>query len=175
MGLFRSSEDIILILPEGSVSDSDIEIVGVLRSLSHTLLTKTDVQTVSGVITLKSAVPERPGNIPEGVAGSNIIDTRSALDIRLGLVADSKGLTGLGDRLDGGGPTDLIILNYINTVCLPRENQFSNYRERCWVASWGDRQERQKEIDLPLLTRYHQGLTNISSLRLTLGTSVARG
>ena len=129
-----------------------------------------------GVITLKSAVPERPGNVPEGVEGFNIIDTRSAIDLRLGLVADSKGLSGLGDPLDGDDPSEQITLNYINTVCLPRENQFRNYRERCWVASWGDRQERQQEIDLPLLTRYLIGVTNISRLRLqTTGTSVVTG
>jgi len=117
--------------------------------------------TVSDVIDLKSAelwVPERPGNLPQGVAGSNIIDTTSNIDLRLGLVADNKGLTGLGERqANVKDNSDLtlgndVILNYVNTVCLPRSNQFTNYKERCWVASWGNKQERQQEIDLPLLT-----------------------
>jgi len=104
---------------------------------------------------------ERPGNRVEGVEGSRIIQTRSAIDLRLGLVADSRDLDGLGGRLGGssssgsGRPSPIRIVepSYYNTVCLPSSSQFRNYRDRCWVASWGNRQERQREISLPLLSR----------------------
>lgn len=103
---------------------------------------------------------ERPGNRVEGVRGSRIIQTRSAIDLRLGLVADSRDLDGLGGRLGGssssgsGRPSPIRIVepSYYNTVCLPSSSQFRNYRDRCWVASWGNRQERQREISLPLLS-----------------------
>ena len=103
---------------------------------------------------------ERPGNRVEGVRGSRIIQTRSAIDLRLGLVADGRGLDGLGGRPGGGSsssgrpsPIRIVEPSYYNTVCLPSSSQFRNYRDRCWVASWGNRQERQREISLPLLSR----------------------
>jgi len=102
---------------------------------------------------------ERPGNRVEGVRGSRIIQTRSAIDLRLGLVADGRGLDGLGGRPGGGSsssgrpsPISIVEPSYYNTVCLPSSSQFRNYRDRCWVASWGNRQERQREISLPLLS-----------------------
>ena len=109
-----------------------------------------DLPTVADLIDLKSAEPERPGNRPGGVAGSNFIETRSSLDLRLGLVADLKGEDPLGSpRIN----TDIVFLpNYYNTICLPTRNQFRNYNQNCWVASWGQNQERQREIDLPLLS-----------------------
>ena len=38
LSVLGGSEDIVLILPEGSISDSDVEIVGVWGSLGHTFL-----------------------------------------------------------------------------------------------------------------------------------------
>ena len=38
LSVLGGSEDIVLILPEGSISDSDVEIVRVWGSLGHTLL-----------------------------------------------------------------------------------------------------------------------------------------
>ena len=147
--------DCVTLHPKQDLSNTLANNVAVLKLKKRPrLLEAVKVKTVSGVIELKSAVPERPGNRPEGVAGSSIIDTRSSkIDLRLGLVATEKGLTGLGERI-GDNKTTEILLNYYNTICLPTSSsQFSNYNGRCWVASWGDRQERQREIDLPLLSR----------------------
>jgi len=105
--------------------------------------------SVAGAIGLKSAditEPDRPGNRPEGVAGSNVIETDSTLDLRLGIVANERGKDALGSPRR-------VVPNYYNTICLPTGNQFRDYNENCWVASWGDNQERQREIDLPLLSR----------------------
>ena len=74
------------------------------------------------------------------------------MDLRLGLVATNKNLDALGNLGDPNSEINLP-LNYYNTICLPTRNQFTNYNENCWVASWGDKQERQREIDLPLLSR----------------------
>ena len=100
---------------------------------------------------------ERPGNRPEGVANSRKIETRSSpIDLRLGLISTDRGLDALGNdppAPPSGGMSERLTESYINTICLPRDQeQFQNYRGRCWVASWGTRQERQREVDLPILS-----------------------
>ena len=102
---------------------------------------------------------ERPGNRVEGVEGSRIIQNVSPIDLRLGLVATERDLNGLGGSLTSSSssgkssPLTIVEMSYYNTVCLPSSSQFRNYKDRCWVASWGNRQERQREISLPLLSR----------------------
>ena len=102
---------------------------------------------------------ERPGNRVEGVEGSRIIQNVSPIDLRLGLVSTERDLNGLGGSLTSSsssgrsGPLTIVEMSYYNTVCLPSSSQFRNYKDRCWVASWGNRQERQREISLPLLSR----------------------
>jgi len=156
LDFIEQNVDCVTLHPEQDLDNTLANNVAVLKLEKRDKISVRNVTTVSGVITLKSTELDRPGNIPEGVAGSNIINTTtSILDLRLGLVADLKGVTGLGESLERN--SDFIILNYINTVCLPRSNQFTNYTERCWVASWGDKLQRQKEIDLPLLTRSECG------------------
>jgi len=41
-----------------------------------------------------------------------------------------------------------------NAACLPLSiDQFTEKSERCWVAAWGSYLDRQREVDLPLLSR----------------------
>ena len=105
-------------------------------------------QTVRSAITLKSAEEitvisaddmARPGNKPEGVEGTRIISKLSSIDVRLGLVTNRPELDGLGNNLIRNSALTIIEERYINTICLPDEFQFRNYRDRCWVASWGDK------------------------------------
>ena len=71
--------------------------------------------------------------------------------MRLGLIARDRDL----DPLGGGSDVVEIAESYINTVCLPRDReQFEGFTRRCWVASWGQNQERQREVDLPILSRF---------------------
>jgi len=97
--------------------------------------------------------PRRPADRPEGVEGFNRIqNATSPISVRLGLVADDRGLDPLGGPNFG---TISIAESYINTVCLPRDReQFEGSKKRCWVASWGQNQERQREVDLPILSRF---------------------
>jgi len=172
--------DCVIIHPEEDLTDTLANNVAVLKLRPRGRNEKDELRlkmrdTVRSVISLKSADPfeeddveisvktaddlDRPGNRPDGVSGTRIIRKLSAtpIDLRLGLVADDRDLDGLGGDLDQSAagrnsPLTLIERNYYNTICLPDQNQFRNYRDRCWVASWGDKQERQREIDLPLLS-----------------------
>merc|ERR1711936_818948 len=116
-------------------------------------LTPTE-QSIASVIDLKSA-PVRSADLPEGESGSSKVDGTTFLDLRLGLVAVDQGLDPLGDQRDPPEqPTEPVSQSYINTICLPRsERQFQNQPDNCWVAAWGDKLERQREVDLPLVTR----------------------
>ena len=126
--------------------------LGQLAELHDDPSTKVQVEAVASVITLKTGRDriERPGNRPEGVEKSKKIATKSSrLDIRLGLVCKDRGEDCLGNE-----SSELnIVDSYINTICLPRnQEQFKNYKGRCWVASWGTNLDRQREVDLPILT-----------------------
>jgi len=151
--------DCVILHPEHDLDNTLANNVAVLKLVIKSPLTQPSVASVitlfSGLETPNFVEPERPGNKPEGVVGSNVIETRSALDLRLGLVADEKNLDPLGKpSILDPSPEDIVFIqNYYNTICLPTRNQFRNYNENCWVASWGAKQERQREIDLPLLSR----------------------
>merc|ERR1712106_42785 len=78
----------------------------------------------------------------------------SFLDLRLGLVAHSDGINPLGEENRRVPRQVEITPTYINTVCLPRnEHQFRSHDETCWVAAWGQDLKRQREVDLPLVTK----------------------
>ena len=115
--------------------------------------------SVASVIDFRqSEPPARPGNRPEGVEGSNRIDAKGLVDLRLGLISVDRGQNPLGEDLppsESGGEGRSVAPSYINTVCLPGENFEVN--GNCWVASWGDETgnlERQREVDLPILSTY---------------------
>jgi len=124
-----------------------------LNSRDKRQLTEEEI-AVASVIDLKSA-PSRPANAPEGVDGSSKIKRKSFLDLRLGLVSLDDGLDPLGSPEISRPPRQAELSpSYINTVCLPRnERQFFNHDERCWVAAWGKDLHRQREVDLPLVTK----------------------
>ena len=155
----RVEVDCVILHPEQDLDNTLANNVAVLKLAKAKSSPLTGPGTVFGAVELKSGAekafnivqPQRPGNRPEGVAGSNIVQTRSALDLRLGLVPN-EGLDGLGFPTSMRRPRTFLP-SYYNTICLPTRNQFRNYNERCWVASWGSNQERQREIDLPLLSR----------------------
>merc|ERR1711892_892437 len=108
---------------------------------------------VASVIDFKTA-PLRPANLPEGVKGSSKVEGESFLDLRLGLVAHSDGINPLGEENRRVPRQVEITPTYINTVCLPRnERQFRSHDETCWVAAWGQDLKRQREVDLPLVTK----------------------
>ena len=87
--------------------------------------------------------PKRPANRPSGVTGFSVVDGVSELDVALGLVSD------LNSNL-----LDDVPKSYINTVCLPKsESQFKDIQENCWLAAWGKDLERQREVDLPLVSK----------------------
>merc|ERR1711913_45258 len=113
------------------------------------LITSEEI-SVASVIDLKSG-PSRPADQPEGVEGSAKVKTQSFLDLRLGLVS---GNNPLGEQQTRAPRSPEISPTYINTVCLPRhEFQFLNHNEHCWVAAWGQDLQRQREVDLPLVTK----------------------
>ena len=100
-------------------------------------------KTVASVVGPRSSV-ERRGDQP---SYQDKRDGASIIDVRLGLVADSLGVDPLGN-IDG------FTSSYINHICLPRrKDQFEGHKERCWVASWGTNQDRQREVELPILSR----------------------
>jgi len=108
---------------------------------------------VASVIDFKTG-PSRPANLPEGVKGSSKVEGESFLDLRLGLVAHSDGINPLGEEKRRVPRQVEITPTYINTVCLPRnERQFRDHDETCWVAAWGQDLKRQREVDLPLVTK----------------------
>ena len=92
--------------------------------------------------------PKRPANNPKGVKGFSIVNGTSALDAVLGLVSD------VPNEILGLRQITEVPKSYINTVCLPEsEEQFQNYADNCWVAAWGDKLERQREVDIPLVSK----------------------
>jgi len=141
--------------PNADLTDTLANNVAVLKlgDVLKSSLTDTE-KAVASVIDLKSA-PVRSADIPEGVKGSSKVDGTTFLDLRLGLVAVDQGLDPLGDPRDVPEPqTEPVAQSYINTICLPRsERQFQSQDTNCWVAAWGDKLERQREVDLPLVTR----------------------
>jgi len=125
-----------------------------LNSRSRRQTETEEEKAVASVIDLKSA-PLRPADVPEGIEGSSKIKRDSFLDLRIGLVALDDGIDPLGSP-EISRPIRQAELSpsYINTVCLPRnERQFINHDEHCWVAAWGKDLHRQREIDLPLVTK----------------------
>jgi len=125
-----------------------------LNSRSRRQTDTDEEKAVASVIDLKSA-PLRPADVPEGIEGSSKIKRDSFLDLRIGLVALDDGIDPLGSP-EISRPIRQAELSpsYINTVCLPRnERQFINHDEHCWVAAWGKDLHRQREIDLPLVTK----------------------
>ena len=140
--------------PDADLDDTLANNVAVLKLAEPlTAAPLVEEEAVASVITLKTGRDpiERPGNRPEGVENTRKIATKfSPLDIRLGLISKDRGQDPLGNdataqfQIEG---------SYINTVCLPKDQeQFKNYNGRCWVASWGTNLERQREVDLPILT-----------------------
>merc|ERR1712142_247075 len=102
--------------------------------------------TVNDIIDLRKA-PRRPANQPKGVDGFSVREGFSSLDVSLGLVSEIP--KSLFDLRQSETPK-----SYINTVCLPKsEEQFQNHQQNCWVAAWGQDLKRQREVDIPLVSR----------------------
>jgi len=101
---------------------------------------------VIDVIDIRKA-PRRPGNRPNGIAGSSVVEGVSSLDVALGLVSEVPG--SVFDLRQSETPP-----SYINTICIPNsEQQFKNPDQNCWVAAWGNDLKRQREVDLPIVSR----------------------
>jgi len=141
--------------PDADLSGSLENNVAVLKLNTETTIkptenenpfTPTEKNNVLDVIDIRKA-PRRPGNRPKGIAGSSVVEGVSSLDVALGLVSDPPG--SVFDLRESETPR-----SYFNTVCLPNsEEQFKNHRENCWVAAWGNDLKRQREVDLPLVSR----------------------
>ena len=92
--------------------------------------------------------PKRPANAPDGIEGFSILDRETKLDKQLSIAPFNIRQEAQYQEQDVDVP-----LMYINTVCLPRtQDQFENYNENCWVAAWGKDLERQREVDIPLVS-----------------------
>jgi len=143
--------DCVRIHPDADLDGTLANNVAVLILRKSTDIKQSTVAAV--VVQFRNAEqpPRRPADRPEGVEGFNRIqNATSPLSVRLGLIAGDRGL----DPLGGGSDVVEIAESYINTICLPRDReQFEGYTRRCWVASWGQNQERQREVDLPILSR----------------------
>ena len=142
--------------PEADLDNTLANNVAVLRLGEAVKPVNLEQKNVASVISLRdSSQPpmERPGDRPEGVEGSNKVEVKGLIDLRLGLISTDRGENPLGDG-DLPGPTPRTPRrfqpSYINTVCLPREN--FEVKGNCWVASWGTNLERQREVDLPILS-----------------------
>merc|ERR1712142_892685 len=108
--------------------------------------TRRPEKDVKDVIDIRKA-PRRPANKPKGVDGFSVREGFSSLDVSLGLVSEVP--KSLFDLRQSETPK-----SYINTVCLPKsEEQFKNHQQNCWVAAWGQDLKRQREVDLPLVSR----------------------
>jgi len=146
--------DCVRLHPDADLDDTLANNVAVLKLGELAELNNDPISNVASVIELKSGLDriERPGNRPEGVDKFKKIETKSSpLDIRLGLVTKDRGADPLGNEARSSELN--IVDSYINTICLPRDQeQFKNYKGRCWVASWGTNLDRQREVDLPILT-----------------------
>lgn len=110
--------------------------------LSGKIQVDPEKERIFSVVDLRSGdAPSRDALSPEG-------DGDEYLDIRAGLVSDLTEFDGLGGRRAEVTPS------YINTVCLPQSQfQFANFSRNCWVAAWGQDLKRQREVDLPLVSR----------------------
>ena len=140
--------------PEADLDNTLANNVAVLRLGEAVKPENLEQERVAGVITLRQGVApliQRPGDKPEGVEGSNKVEAKGLIDLRLGLISVDRGQNPLGgdERI---APVDVpeIPPSYINTVCLPRQN--FEVKGNCWVASWGTNLERQREVDLPILS-----------------------
>jgi len=149
--------DCVRIHPDADLDNTLANNVAVLKlQRNNKILTSEEVKKVVSVIDLKSA-PRRPADVPDGVKGFSKLNRTSFLDLRVGLVSLNEGQDPLGVPNSNRPTRSLdaeIAPSYINTICLPRsEQQFRNHREKCWVAAWRDNLERQREVDLPLVTK----------------------
>eukprot|EP00092_Neocalanus_flemingeri_P011006 GFUD01011851.1.p1 GENE.GFUD01011851.1~~GFUD01011851.1.p1 ORF type:complete len:506 (+),score=110.36 GFUD01011851.1:173-1690(+) len=135
--------------PDADLSGSLANNVAVLKLRAVDVDVDVDPRTksVSQVVGIRTG-PKRPANNPEGVKGSSVVGGVSALDEALGLVSDvPEAIFGLRQNRE-------VPRSYINTVCLPKsEDQFEDYEDNCWVAAWGQDLKRQREVDLPLVSK----------------------
>jgi len=134
--------------PDADLSSTLANNVAVLK-LKHTeQFRDASTRDVSDVVDIRSG-PRRPANNPKGVEGTSVVKGISILDRRLGLASDKFSK----DTLEAQNKIE-ITESYINTVCLPNsEDQFEDYSDNCWVAAWGQDLKRQREVDLPLVSR----------------------
>ena len=142
--------------PEADLDNTLANNVAVLRLGEAVKTANLEQRNVASVISLRNSIPpiERPGDRPEGVEGSNKMEVKGLIDLRLGLISSDRGQDPLGDG-DIPAPTPRtprIQPSYINTVCLPRPGENFELKRNCWVASWGTNLERQREVDLPILS-----------------------
>ena len=146
--------------PEADLDNTLANNVAVLRLGEAVKPENLEQERVAGVITLRQGVApliQRPGDKPEGVEGSNKVEAKGLIDLRLGLISVDRNQNPLGEDpippAPTPGPTTRgIPPSYINTVCLPRPRQNFEGKGNCWVASWGTNLERQREVDLPILS-----------------------
>merc|ERR1712110_762570 len=146
--------------PEADLGNPLANNVAVLRLGEAVKPVNLEQERVAGVITLRQGAEpliERPGDKPEGVEGSNKVEAKGLIDLRLGLISVDRNQNPLGEDerppTPTPGPTTRgIPPSYINTVCLPRPRQNFEGKGNCWVASWGTNLERQREVDLPILS-----------------------
>ena len=140
--------------PDADLDNTLANNVAVLRLGEAVKPVNLEQENVASVISLRdSGEPaiERPGDRPEGVEGSNKVEAKGLIDLRLGLITTDRGQCPLGDCEDASGRIETTIKpSYINTVCLPRDDFV--VKDNCWVASWGTNLERQREVDLPILS-----------------------
>lgn len=106
--------------------------------------------TVRGVVDIRSnvrgVIDLRSGDDTSGPQPQHVgLGERSGL-----LTDDNQDVDPLGAiRAENIGASKPL---YINTVCLPEsQNQFTT--ETCWVAAWGSDLKRQREVDIPLVSR----------------------
>jgi len=159
----RMTVDCVRLHPEADLDNTLANNVAVLRLGEPAKLANLEQANVASTIILRNGVEpplERPGDRPEGVASSNKLSNKGLIDLRLGLVTTGRGEDPLGggprvkDPLGRGQNIGSYRGSYINTVCLPRSrDQFEDYNQNCWVASWGTNQERQREVDLKILSK----------------------
>ena len=139
--------------PDADLDNTLANNVAVLRLGEAVKPVNLEQENVASVISLRNTEPaiERPGDRPEGVEGSNKLEAKGLIDLRLGLITTDRGQCPLGDCEDASGRIETTIKpSYINTVCLPRDDFV--VKDNCWVASWGTNLERQREVDLPILS-----------------------
>jgi len=151
----RMKVECVRLHPDADLDNTLANNVAVLRLGEAVKPVNLEQENVASVIQLRNSEPaiERPGDRPEGVEGSNKVEAKGLIDLRLGLVSTDRGQCPLGDCEDASGPTPRtpkVKPSYINTVCLPRDDFV--VKRNCWVASWGTNLERQREVDLPILS-----------------------